>query len=208
MDPIATEILTFWFGTTDLSTDLEKRAVWFRATPEFDEQLIAWYTGIHEQAAMGALDHFKKSAEECLALIVSLDQYPRNIFRGTALAYATDANARDIARHAIDRGYDKTFSRWPKTFCYLPFEHSEYLADQERALVLYKNLDSAESMKSAIGHHDVIKRFGRFHHRNEDMGRQNTPEEEEYMKDPPLWGKTAAEIEALENQKAASDAAE
>ena len=218
MDPLAKDILTFWFETTDLSTDLDKRSVWFRATPEFDKQLIPRYAGVHEQAATGALDHLKNSAEECLALIVSLDQFSRklivsldqfsrNIFRGTARAFATDAKARDIARHALDRGYDRNFARWPKTFCYLPFEHSEDLADQERAVVLYKNLDSEESMKSAIGHHDVIKRFGRFPHRNAVMGRQNTPEEDEYMKDPPQWGKTAGEIEALKKQKAASDAA-
>ncbi len=113
-----------------------------------------------------------------------------------------------MARYAIDQGYDKNFSRWPKTFCYLPFEHSEELADQEQALVLYKNLDNEESMKSAIGHHDAIKRFGRFPHRNQMMGRQNTPAEEEYLKDPPPWGKTAAEIDALEKQKADRDAAQ
>lgn len=204
MDSVAKDILTFWFGTTDLSIDFEKRPEWFRATPEFDATLIARFTGIHEQAASGALDHLKDSAEECLALILSLDQFPRNIFRGTARAFATDATARDMARHAIDRDFDGNFTRWPKTFCYLPFEHSEVLADQERALVLYKSLDSEDSMKSAIGHHDVIKRFGRFPHRNAAIGRPNTPEEEEYLKDPPLWGKTAAEIESLEERKAAN----
>lgn len=208
MDPIAKDILTFWFETTDLGTRLEKRAVWFRATAEFDEQLIARYTEIHEQAAGGALDHLMDRAEDCLALVISLDQFPRNIFRGTARAFATDARARDIARHAIDRGYDQGFSRWPRTFCYLPFEHSEHLADQERGLVLYASLDSEDSMKSAVGHHDAIRRFGRFPHRNAVLGRRNTPEEEEYLRDPPRWGKTAAEIEELENQKAARDAAE
>ena len=184
MDPLAKDILNFWFETTDLSADLGKRAVWFRATPDFDVHLITQFANVHEQAASGALDHFRNSAEECLALIMSLDQFPRNIFRGTARAFATDAKARDLARHAIDQGYDRNFSRWPKTFCYLPFEHSEELADQERALVLYKNLDSEESVKSAIGHHDAIKRFGRFPHRNGVMGRQNTPEEEEYLSKP------------------------
>jgi len=208
MDPLAKDILNFWFETTDLSANFEKRAVWFRATPEFDGQLITQYAGVHEQAASGALDHFKNSAEECLALIMSLDQFPRNIFRGTARAFATDAKAREIARHALGRGYDRNFSHWPRTFCYLPFEHSEDLADQERALVLYQSLDSEDSMKSAIGHHDAIRRFGRFPHRNEVMGRRNSPEEEEYLRDPPLWGKTAAEIEALEKQKAAGGAAE
>jgi len=202
MDPLAEDILTFWFGTTDLTVAFEKRAVWFRATAEFDGQLTARYADAHERAATGALDHFRDSAEECLALILSLDQFPRNIFRGTARAFATDAKARDIARHALDRGYDRAFSHWPRTFCYLPFEHSEEIADQERALVLYKSLNSENSMKSAIGHHDAIRRFGRFPHRNAAMGRRNTPAEEEYLKDPPLWGKTATEVDALEKQKA------
>ena len=208
MDPLANDILTFWFETTDLSTNLEKRALWFRATPDFDRQLITRYTDVHKRARSGALDNFKNSPEECLALIMSLDQFPRNIFRGTARAFATDEKARDIARYALDQGYDKHFSRWPKTFCYLPFEHSEDLADQERAIVLYEGLNNEESLKSAIGHHDAIKRFGRFPHRNKAMGRQNTPEEEEYLKDPPLWGKTAAEIDKLEKQKAARDTPE
>lgn len=208
MNPLAKKILTFWFETTDMSTNFDKRSLWFRSTPEFDAQLISQFTGVHEQAAAGALDQFKNSADECLALILSLDQFPRNIYRGTARAYATDRKARDITTFALEQGYDKTFSRWPKTFCYLPFEHSEELSHQERALVLYKSLDSEESMKSAIGHHSAIERFGRFPHRNAILGRQNTPEEEEYLKDPPLWGKTAAEIEELEKQKATSDAAE
>lgn len=208
MHPLANEILTFWFETTDLRADLEKRQVWFRATAEFDRQVIARFSDAHEQAASGALDHFVGSAEECLALIVSLDQFPRNIFRGTARAFATDAKARVVARHAIHRGFDRQFSRWPRQFCYLPFEHSEELADQERGLVLYESLDDANSMKSAVGHHDAIKRFGRFPHRNAVLGRPNTPEEEEYLKDPPLWGKTAAEVEAIDKEKAARDAAE
>jgi len=206
MDPLAKDILNFWFETTDVSTGFDKRTVWFRATPEFDEQLVTQFADVHAQAASGALDHFMDIAEECLALIVSLDQFPRNIFRGTARAFATDAKARDIAVHAIDQGYDRNFSRWPRTFCYLPFEHSEELADQERGLVLYKGIDNEESMKSVIAHHDAIKRFGRFPHRNAVMARPNTPEEDEYLKDPPLWGKTAAEIEALEIQKGTSDA--
>lgn len=202
MDPIAQDVLTFWFGTTDMSADLEKRQVWFRSTPEFDRHLIDHYAELHEQALAGALDHLMQSAEDCLALIIALDQLPRNIFRGTARAFAADPKARDVAHHSIGAGYDKNLSRWPRTFAYLPFEHSEELADQERALELYLGLDNEESMKSAVGHHDAIKRFGRFPHRNVVLGRQNTPEEEEYLKDPPLWGKTAAEVEEAEMKKA------
>ena len=95
-------------------------------------------------------------------------------------------------------------ARWPRTFIYLPFEHSELLADQERALILYRSLGNEDSMRAAVGHHGAIKRFGRFPHRNAVMGRPNTPEEEQYLKDPPLWGRTAAEAAELEARKAAA----
>ena len=162
MEPLTKEILTFWFGTLDLSVEMEKRQVWFRATPEFDRYLVDHYTGVHERASAGELDHFKETPEDCLALIMALDQFPRNIFRGTPRAFATDPKARETAGHALAAGYDRRFSRWPRTFIYLPFEHSERIADQERALVLYRSLDNEDSMRAAVGHHDAIKRFGRF----------------------------------------------
>lgn len=204
MDSIAKDILTFWFETIDMSTDLEKRQVWFRSTPEFDRHLIDNYTELHEQALAGAFDHFMQSAEECLALTIALDQFPRNIYRGTARAFAADPKARDVACHAVASGYDSNFASWPRTFTYLPFEHSEVLADQKQALELYVRLDNPESMKSAVAHHDAIERFGRFPHRNALIGRQNTAEEDEYLKDPPLWGKTAAEVAEVERKKAGS----
>ena len=204
MDPLSREILTFWFETLDLSVEMEKRQVWFRATPEFDRYLVEHYTGVHERAAAGELDHLKGAPEDCLTLIMALDQFPRNIYRGTPRAFATDAKAREVARYALDQGYDQGFARWPRTFIYLPFEHSELLADQERALILYGSLGNEDSMRAAVGHHAAIKRFGRFPHRNAVMGRPNTPEEEEYLKDPPLWGRTAAEAAELEARKAAA----
>ena len=138
------------------------------------------------------------TAEDCLALVIALDQFPRNIFRGTPRAFDADAKARDIARHAVAQGYDKGFGQWPKVFFYLPFEHSEILADQEQGLTLLGAIDEEGVQLAIIGHHDAIKRFGRFPHRNAVLGRDNTPEEEEYLKEPPLWGKTAAEVAALE----------
>ena len=206
MDPLSKEILTFWFGTVDLSVEMEKRQVWFRATPEFDRYLVDHYAGVHERAAAGEFDHFKQTPEDCLTLIMALDQFPRNIHRGTPRAFATDPKARGVAEYALEAGYDRGFARWPRTFIYLPFEHSELMADQERALVLYRSLGSEDSMRAAVGHHDAIKRFGRFPHRNAVMGRPNTPEEEEYLKDPPLWGRTAAEAAELEARKAAAGA--
>lgn len=203
VDPLSREILTFWFGGADLGVEMEKRQVWFRSTPEFDRYLIDRYTEVHERAAAGELDHFRQTPEDCLTLIMALDQFPRNIYRGTPRAFATDPQARDAARYALDSGYDRAFSRWPRTFVYLPFEHSEALPDQDRALALYRSLGNEDSLKAAVGHHDAIRRFGRFPHRNAVLGRPNTPEEEEYLKDPPLWGKTAAEAAELERRKAA-----
>ena len=204
MAPLSREILTFWFETLDLSVEMEKRQVWFRSTPEFDRYLVEHYTGVHERAAAGELDHLKGTPEDCLTLIMALDQFPRNIYRGTPRAFATDAKAREVALYALEQGYDQGFARWPRTFIYLPFEHSELLADQERALVLYRSLGNEDSMRAAVGHHAAIKRFGRFPHRNAVMGRPNTREEDEYLKDPPLWGKTAAEAAELEARKAAA----
>ncbi len=202
MDRLSHEILSFWFGTTDLGSPIERRQIWFRATPEFDAYLARTYSGVYERAAAGALDRFKDTPEDCLCLIIMLDQFPRNIFRGGVRAYASDAKAREIARYALAQGYDQGFHRWPKTFAYLPFEHSEILADQERGVALYRALDDERSLQSAIDHRDAIRRFGRFPHRNALLGRENTPEEEEYLKDPPPWGMTAAEFAAREKRKA------
>ncbi len=201
MQSLSQDILTFWFGTTDLSAEMEKRQVWFKSTPEFDAELIGNYTEISEQALSGKLDHLTETPEDCLTLILALDQFPRNIFRGYARAFDSDQKAREIARLAIERGYDKGYARWPRTFAYLPFEHSENMEDQELALALYKSFVDDDSLKAAIGHHEAIQRFGRFPHRNEVLGRENTPEEVEYLKEPPLWGKTAAEAAELEKRK-------
>ena len=198
MDPLAEEILNFWFGTTDMTTDLKKREVWFRSTPEFDNTLIKKYTPIHEKALVGDLDHLMKTPEECLALIIILDQFPRNIYRGAPRAFAADPKARAITTHALDNNFHKEFEKWPRIFMYLPFEHSEQFEHHQQILPLYKAAGDENSIRSAQGHHDTIKRFGRYPHRNEVMGRKNTPEEDEYMKNPPTWGKTKAEFEEME----------
>ena len=202
MDPLAKEILTFWFGTTDMASPIKKRAVWFRSTPEFDQTLIDDYTSVHERAFAGELDHLMETPEETLALIISLDQFPRNIYRGTPRAFAADPKARKITKHALDKKFHKDIEKWPKIFMYLPYEHSELLKHHERILPLYKAVADEGSIKSAQGHHDTIKRFGRYPHRNDVLSRQNTPQEDEYMKNPPTWGKTKAEVEEMERKKA------
>ena len=201
MDNLAAEILTFWFGSTDLAKPLEKRQVWFRSTPQFDQEIKDRFTETHKRASEGDLDYLKGTPGEYLSLIIVLDQFPRNIYRGTPKAFASDPKALETSSLALEFGYDARFELRQKIFTYLPFEHSENLKDQERALSLFMKLDDDNAKKSALGHFDAIKKFGRFPHRNKILGRLNTPEEEEYMKNPPMWGKTAAEAEELEIAK-------
>ena len=198
MDNLAAEILTFWFGSTDLAKPLEKRQVWFRSTPQFDQEIKDRFTETHKRASEGDLDYLKGTPGEYLSLIIVLDQFPRNIYRGTPKAFASDPKALETSSLALDLAYDASFGLRQKIFTYLPFEHSENLKDQERSFSLFMKLDDDNAKKSALGHFDAIKKFGRFPHRNKILGRLNTPEEEEYMKNPPMWGKTAAEAEELE----------
>jgi uncharacterized protein (DUF924 family) len=199
MHPIAEEILTFWFGTVDLTADIQKRDVWFKSTPEFDAELIENFSECHERAAAGEFDHFRETAAHCLALIVALDQFPRNIYRGSAKAFHTDEKACAISHHALAQGFDTHIGLEPRKFFYLPLVHSEKLSDQELAVEKYRAFDDEKSLKSSIGHRDAIRQFGRFPHRNSILSRTNTPEEDEYLKTPPTWGMTAAE--AAENEK-------
>lgn len=209
MDPVAEKILTFWFGTTDVSADISKRDEWFKSTEEFDRALIENFKDVQADAAAGKLDHLAETPAECLALIIALDQFTRNMFRNSPKAFDADPKARDIARLAMGRGYHESYSEWPKVFCYLPFEHSEELADHEFIEPYYMALEGEEfahSKQMTLDHSEAIRRFGRYPHRNEVLGRENTPEEEEYMKDPPLWGKTKAEAEEIQRQKAEREA--
>ena len=204
MQTLTEDFLEFWFGTTDMSAEIERRPVWFKATPEFDAELTDRYSDLPERAASGALDHFVETPKDCLALIMFMDQLPRNIFRRTPRAYDFDPEARRMATRAIEKGHDRTFSYFPRVFTYLPFEHSENLADQYRSVELFSRLEEGPSIESAIKHREAIQKFGRFPHRNAVLGRENTPEESEYLRNPPLWGMTAAEAEELERRQAAS----
>ena len=195
------DILTFWFEDLDLTREREKRDIWFKSTPEFDQAIADKFRAAYEDAAAGRLDELKESREGCLALILILDQFSRNLFRNNPQAFAADPKAREFARHAMDQGYDQDVDDFVKGFFYLPFEHSEDLADQELSVKLFSPMGNENTTEAAIGHHDAIAQFGRFPHRNAVLGRENTPEEEEYLKDPPMWGKTAAEAEAAKKAK-------
>ena len=198
MHKIAEDILTFWFGTADMTADIERNDLWFKSTPEFDSELIEKFEAVHERAAAGELDGFQETPEECVALVISLDQFPRNIYRGSGKAFHTDNKACAISHLALAREYDAAISVEARKFFYLPLVHSERLADQNLAVEKYRAFDDEKSMQSAVGHRDAILRFGRFPHRNKGVGRDNTPEEDEYLKIPPTWGLTKAQAEERE----------
>lgn len=155
---------------------------WFKKDTAFDDDFRARFAAEHEAAANGALDDWMNSAEGALALLILLDQYPRNSFRGTARMFATDSKALAEAKTAIAQGFDDAVDAEMRRFFYLPFMHSEQLADQDRSLELYAPLGS-EAMRFAIIHRDIIARFGRFPHRNPVLGRATTPEEQQFLDD-------------------------
>jgi uncharacterized protein (DUF924 family) len=169
----AAEVVTFW---QDAGPDR-----WFTKDEAFDKQIRERFFDTYEAAAAGKLSDWEQSAQGALALLILLDQFPRNIFRGDARAFATDALARAITAGAIVRGFDSQVPKGLRGFFYLPFEHSEDLADQERCIALNKAIGDAENLKWAEIHADIIRRFGRFPHRNAALGRTTTPEEQAFL---------------------------
>jgi uncharacterized protein (DUF924 family) len=154
---------------------------WFKRDDTFDAGIKERFLATHEAAASGALAAWEGSAEGALALLILLDQFPRNMFRGTPRAFATDERARAIADRAIAQGFDNAVSPQMRSFFYLPFMHSEELADQERCVALYREAADDYSLKYADEHADIIRRFGRFPHRNAILGRASTAEEKAFL---------------------------
>ena len=190
----ADEVIDFWFGPPGSAERGTHRPRWFRkddgVDPDrFDADCRDGFHATYEAAAAGELDHWLDSIDGALALLVLLDQMPRNMFRGTARAYDTDAKALASAKLAIERGHDRAVPLAMRLFFYLPFEHSEVLADQERAVELFQAaFEGSErgprAMESARRHHEIVARFGRFPHRNQILGRESTPEEIAFLKEP------------------------
>jgi uncharacterized protein (DUF924 family) len=175
IDPKSAEVLRFWFE--------EHAKDWFAKNPAFDAEIRARFLALHETAAAGLLAHWADEARSCLALAILLDQFPRNMFRGEARAFATDAQARAAARVILQRGWNKAMTQGEQLFAYLPFEHSESLADQDLCCELMTGFD-AEQLHYALRHREIIERFGRFPHRNAVLGRESTPAELEFLKQP------------------------
>jgi uncharacterized protein (DUF924 family) len=155
---------------------------WFRKDDAFDADFRARFLAAHEAAARGDLDSWARSADGALALLILLDQFPRNAFRGSARMFESDAKARGVARAAIDAGFDNDFEPELRNFFYLPLMHSEDLADQDRAVELARGL-GGEPLRFALMHRGIIEKFGRFPHRNEMLGRTTTPEEQKFLAD-------------------------
>lgn len=177
-------VLEFWFGTPRGRSRVE----WFRKDPAFDEELRGRFGDLHAAAARRELESWRASPEPMLALVVVLDQFSRNLYRGDARAFAQDAHALECARQAIARGDDLLLLPVERQFLYLPYEHSESLADQETGVDLMRSLDAFEETRGvsdwAVRHRDIVARFGRFPHRNAALGRGSTPEELEFLKQP------------------------
>jgi len=154
---------------------------WFKKNEVFDADIRRRFLATHEAAAAGQLTEWEHNAEGALALLILLDRFPRNMFRGLPRMFATDPMARAIAAGSIVRGHDAQVDKELRNFFYLPFEHSEDLADQERSIALCKAAGDADSLKWAEIHADIIRRFGRFPHRNAVLGRVTTPEEQKFL---------------------------
>lgn len=168
----AADVVAFWRAAG--------RERWFRKDAAFDDELRTRFAAEHEAAAHGALAAWAEHAEGALALLILLDQYPRNSFRGTPRMFATDAQARSVADAALARGFDAEVEPALRQFFYLPFMHSENLADQDRAVALYRPL-GGEGLRYAEIHRDAVARFGRFPHRNPVLGRAMTADEQRYL---------------------------
>jgi uncharacterized protein (DUF924 family) len=173
--PIAAsgDVLAFW-----LAAGSDR---WFKKDDAFDVAILAQFLPTCEAAAAGRLADWEATPDGALALTIVLDQFPRNMFRGSPRIYAADHLARAVAERALARGFDQVVAPALRTFFYLPFMHSEALADQERCVALYRAIDDADNLRYAEDHADIIRRFGRFPHRNEILGRATTPEEQAFL---------------------------
>ncbi len=178
--PSPADVIAFWRGAGPNR--------WFGKDTQFDKDIRTRFLALHEAAADGHLRDWESNADGALALLILLDQFPRNMFRGTARAFATDPQARAVAAAALLSGFDAQVPPDLRTFFYLPFEHSEDIADQQRAIALYNAMGDADSLKWAKLHADIIRRFGRFPHRNAALGRPTTEEEQKFLDEGGFMG--------------------
>ena len=182
------EVLDFWFGAPDSPKRGRPRKCWFEKSVTFDAGVRSRFLKVYERAAAGKLSRWERTPLAALALALVLDQFPRNMFRGQARAFAADALALRVARRMLSRGFDGLLRPAERWFVYLPFEHAEDLAAQRRSIALFGSLagypDSAGVIDYAQRHYTIIARFGRFPHRNAMLGRESTSEEIAFLSQP------------------------
>ncbi len=168
------DVRDFWFSD-------QMQPFWFKKSDDIDRQIIQLFGETYEAAHAGRLKHWLDGPEDALALAIVLDQFPRNMFRGSARSFESNDLALTVARQALADGHDQQLDPTRRQFLYLPFMHSEDLQDQERSVRLYEALENEHSLHFAREHRDIVARFGRFPHRNAVLGRENTPEEAEFL---------------------------
>ena len=186
--PTSQEVLDFWFGAPSDPSYGEFRQAWFEKDEAFDAEVGERFGELYERAASGELDGWREEAQSALALVIVLDQFPRNMFRGDGRTHATDAKALETSRYAIERALDRELPAFQRMFLYMPFMHAEDREDQRRSVELFEALahapDAPDLTEYAIGHRDIVERFGRFPHRNALLDRETTPEEAEFLTQP------------------------
>jgi uncharacterized protein (DUF924 family) len=167
-------VLEFWFSDS-------ARPLWFNSTPAFDQQVHRRFESTWRDAREGRLSAWEDTPQGALALVIVLDQFPLNMFRGKAVQYSTEALARAVAGRAIARGHDRELSKQQLAFLFLPYMHSEALADQDRSVELFSAAGLDENLEFAHGHREIVRRFGRFPHRNRLLGRDSTLQEIDWL---------------------------
>lgn len=184
----AAAVLAFWFGEPGSAEHGQSRAAWFRKDAAFDAEIRRRFFELHAAAALGERDHWRERPEALLALVIVLDQFSRNLYRDEARAFSQDAMALACAQEMITRGWDGERLPVERQFVYLPFEHAEDFALQDRSIELFTSLEEFPATTGlarwAEKHRVIIRRFGRFPHRNAALGRASTPEEVAFLKEP------------------------
>ncbi|MDX1737711.1 MAG: DUF924 family protein [Alphaproteobacteria bacterium] len=170
-------VLKFWFEECEPKN-------WFMKDADFDNEIRKRFLGLHTDVADNARDHWRDSPKGCLAEVIVLDQFSRNMFRDTPGAFAYDDRALECMNHTIKKDYHRSFSVVEKNFLYLPMQHSEDLEVQRQSVELYLENGDNNTLDYAIRHKRIIEKFGRFPHRNEILGRASTEEEIEFLKKP------------------------
>ena len=168
------DVLQFWFSD-------RVKPMRFRSTPEFDQEINEKFYRLWQEAISGKLDGWLDTAEGALALVIILDQFPLHMFRNEARAFFSEQQARDCAEHAILNKLDEDLNNEQKAFLYIPFMHSESISDQDRSVALYKAAGLTDNLRWAQHHREIIRRFGRFPHRNSTLGRKSSQQELDYL---------------------------